>query len=138
MSAQVSPTTTFQPLKWVGWRTIQVLAALNIPYLVLVLCPYLVYRIPWRTTFLNPKDYWPYGSEGLGAIVFFLAGLASKWAPILLPLMAVIAALVVRPFWQQQEKRAKLIIILCIAITGLVGVSPWFWWYLDTTNWLDD
>lgn len=126
MSVQRSHLTTEQPATWVSWKTIQFLVSLNLLYLVLSLCPYFVYRIFLRTSYSDPRDFWPYGYEGLGVAIWFLARVVAELTPILLPLLAIIVGTLVRPFWKQQGKEAKLIIFLSIAITGLVGASSWF------------
>jgi hypothetical protein len=137
MVLQSSQPTTDQPLPEVGWKTIQLLVALNLPYLVLVLGPYFCYGIPWRESYSDPRDFWPYGYEGLGAFTWFLARAVAEVTPFLLPLMAIMTVAIVRPFWQQQGRRAKVIISLCIAVAGLVGASSWFL-NPDVTYWLYD
>jgi hypothetical protein len=137
MSVQSSQLKTDQPSTWVSWKTIQFLVSSNLLYLVLSLGPYFVYKMPWRMSYSDPRDFWPYGYEGLGVVLWFLARVVADSTPILLPLMAIIVGSVVRPFWQQQGREAKVIIFLSIAITGLVGASSWFL-NPDVTYWLND
>lgn len=137
MSLQSKELRTDQPLTKVSWKTILLLASLNIPYLVLVLGPYFAYGIAQRKSYSDPRDFWPYGYEGLGVVIWLLARVIAEVTPILLPLMAIIIASIVRPFWQQQGKTEKVIISFSIAMTGLIGVSSWLL-NPSVTYWLYD
>jgi hypothetical protein len=121
----------------VSWKTIVFLVSLNIPYLILVLGPYFVYRMPWRKSYSDPRGFWPYDWEGVGAIIWLLARAVAEVTPVVLPLAVIIMFSNVRPFWQYQGTRAKAIISLSIAITGLVGISSWFL-NPNVTYWLYD
>src|SRR6476469_2996852 len=123
---EISQPTTDQQISSITWRALIILVSLNMPYLLLFLGPFFFYGIPWRMSATDPKDFWPYSSETLGSFILWLAELFGFITPILLPLAAIIVALIVRSFWNQQHAKARVVITLSISMTMLIGIASWF------------